>query len=374
MRPASATRWIPGESCESAHTSPNSRALIHRSPSTASRRIRSKVLVPPPTDWVPTATQERASLPSMPVNLGAMAEVGRQETPTFTWNPVEQMWVQEKGGAAKPPPAPHDVHAIQTWFLDPDVNEWIQTVLGPMGRQLAAQWKGAYRVPETAVVRKTKAPPKRSPLVFVVAAAVVIALIGGVAVAAPGLIGSAANSSPAPSPKPSVAIGGTPSSLAATTAPEASASVAPSADPTADPTNAPVSTPRPATPRPATPKPATPAPTPPPDFVTPQVGAVGTIFRITFIGLPPAAPYRTSSTRGPPVPGYTTGQVPSSGVAAFDLRTAFGSFPPDTYFFTIRAGNAGKTGTFPLTSQRARSRGPSRTRRPRSPPSLPRPR
>src|SRR6058998_3763501 len=320
MRPASATRWIPGESCESAHSSPNSRALIHLSRSTASRRIRSKVLVPPPTDWVPTATHERASLPGMPVNLGVMAEVGRQETPTFTWNPVEQMWVQEKGGAAKPPPAPHDIHAIQTWFLYPDVNEWIQTVLGPMGRQLAVQWKGAYRVPETAVVRTSKARRKRSPLVFIVAAAVLVALIGGVAVAAPGLMGSAANSS-----------------------------VAPSADPSTDPTNAPVSTPRPATPRPATPKPATPAPTPPPDFVTPQVGPVGTIFHITFTGLPAAAPYRTSYTRGSVVTGYTTGEVPSSGVVVLDLRTSAGSFPPDTYFFTIRAGNAVKTVTFRIS-------------------------
>src|SRR3989475_9046461 len=197
MRPASATRWIPGESCESAHSSPNSRALIHLSRSTASRRIRSKVLVPPPTDWVPTATHERASLPSMPANLSAMAEVGRQETPTFTWNPVEQMWVQEKGGAAKPPPAPHDVHAIQTWFLDPDVNEWIQTVLGPMGRQLAAQWKGAYRGPETAVARQSTSTKKRNPLPILVAGVVLIALIGGVAVAAPRVI------NPSPSPAPS---------------------------------------------------------------------------------------------------------------------------------------------------------------------------
>src|SRR5438552_12968913 len=197
MRPASATRWIPGESCESAHSSPNSRALIHRSRSTASRRIRSKVLVPPPTDWVPTATHERASLPGMPVNLGVMAEVGRQETPTFTWNPVEQMWVQEKGGAAKPPPAPHDIHAIQTWFLDPDVNEWIQTVLGPMGRQLAVQWRGAHRVPDAAVARPTKGPPKRSPLLFVIAGVVLVGLIGGVALAAPGLMNQ--NATPAPS-------------------------------------------------------------------------------------------------------------------------------------------------------------------------------
>jgi len=84
-----------------------------------------------------------------------MDVVGRQEAPVFTRNPVEQMWVQERGGAAKPPPSPHDIHAIQTWFLDTEDNEWIQTVLGPMGRQLAAQWRGAYRVPDAAIVRET---------------------------------------------------------------------------------------------------------------------------------------------------------------------------------------------------------------------------
>lgn len=294
-------------------------------------------------------TDELVNRSSMPVNLPVMPEVGRQDQPTFTWNPVEQMWVQERGGAAKPPPAPHDVHAIQTWFLDPDANEWIQTVLGPMGRQLAAQWRGAYRVPQTAVVRKSKARPRRNPLVFLLAAAVLVALIGGVAVAAPGLMGSAANSSPAPnSPKPSAAAGGTPGP-AATTAPDASASVAPSADPTADPTNAPVSTPRPATPRPATPKPATPAPTPPPDYVSPQAGPAGTIFRITFTGLPASASYRTSYTRGTIVIGYTTGEVPANGVLQLDLRTAFGSFPPETYFFTVRAGNSVKTVSFRIT-------------------------
>ena len=49
------------------------------------------------------------------------------------------------------------------------------------------------------------------------------------------------------------------------------------------------------------------------------------------------------------VTGYTTGEVPSNGVAVFDLRTSAGSFPPDTYFFTIRAGNAVKTVTFRVT-------------------------
>src|SRR5437879_3816989 len=65
---------------------------------------------------------------------------------------------------------------------------------------------------------------------------------------------------------------------------------------------------------------------------------------------PAAAPYRTSYTRGSVTTGYTTGEVPSNGVVTFDLRTNTANFPPDTYFFTIRAGNAVKTVTFRLTS------------------------
>ena len=176
----------------------------------------------------------------MAVNLTVMDVVGRQEAAVFTWNPVEQMWVQERGGAAKPPPAPHDVHAIQTWFLDVDENEWIQTVLGPMGRQLAAQWRGAYRVPEAAVAPQSKGPQKRSPLPFLVAGVIVIGLIGGVAVAAPGLM------NPNATPAPSNPIAGTPGD---SSAPSAAPSAAPTADASADPTQAPA-TPPPATPRP----------------------------------------------------------------------------------------------------------------------------
>jgi hypothetical protein len=298
------------------------------------------------------ATDELINRLSVPVNLPVMAEVGRQDQPTFTWNPVEQMWVQERGGAAKPPPAPHDVHAIQTWFLDPDANEWIQTVLGPMGRQLAAQWKGAYRVPQTAVVRKSKAQPKRNPLVFVAAAAVLVALIGGVAVAAPGLMGSAANASAAPSTRPPVTNpspqpnpGGSP---------ETSAPPAATAEPTAEPTSDPGTTPRPATPRPATPRPATPAPTPkpatpPPDFVSPVAAPIGTVFHFTFTGLPSSVTYKTTYTRGSVVTGYANGEVPLNGTVNLDLRTDGGSFPPDTYFMTIRAGNVIKTVSFRIT-------------------------
>jgi hypothetical protein len=173
----------------------------------------------------------------MAVNLTVMDVVGRQEAAVFTWNPVEQMWVQERGGAAKPPPAPHDVHAIQTWFLDADENEWIQTVLGPMGRQLAAQWRGAHRVPDAAIARQPKVATKRSPLPFLIAGAVVIALIGGVAVAAPGLMNPSATA--APSNPIAIVPGGT-----------VAPSAAPSVEPTPEPTPEPTATPVPATARP----------------------------------------------------------------------------------------------------------------------------
>jgi len=184
-------------------------------------------------------TRERVKLASMAVNLTVMDVVGRQEAPVFTWNPVEQMWVQEKGGAAKPPPAPHDVHAIQTWFLDADENEWIQTVLGPMGRQLAAQWRGAHRVPDGAIARPATSTKKRSPIPIVVALVVLIALIGGVAVAAPGLM------NPSATPVPSGGVAASPAPPGSSTAPTA----APTPEPTPEPTEAPA-TPVPATPRP----------------------------------------------------------------------------------------------------------------------------
>jgi len=182
----------------------------------------------------------------MAVNLAVMDVVGRQEAPVFTWNPVEQMWVQERGGAAKPPPAPHDVHAIQTWFLDSDENEWIQTVLGPMGRQLAAQWRGAYRVPDTAIARPAKTTTKRSPLPILIGGVVLIALIGGVAVAAPGLMNPSAAT---PAPSGPVAVTGA-------TGPEPS--TAPTAAPTAEPTPEPTQAPATAAPATARPRPAGP--------------------------------------------------------------------------------------------------------------------
>jgi hypothetical protein len=278
-----------------------------------------------------------------------MDVVGRQEAAVFTWNPVEQMWVQERGGAAKPPPAPHDVHAIQTWFFDPDENEWIQTVLGPMGRQLAAQWRGAHRVPETAIVRKPKSASKRVPVWFLAAGAVIVALIGGFAVAAPGLMGSAPATSAPSAPAPTAANVGAGTNPGATSASEPSASPAASAEPTVVATSAPAATARPATPRPATPAPTQRPATPPPDFVSPSVGPSGTVFHFTFTGLPATSTYRTSYTRGAVVTGYANGEVPSNGTVQIDLRTASGTFPPETYFFTMRAGDVVRTVSFRIS-------------------------
>jgi hypothetical protein len=108
-----------------------------------------------------------------------------------------------------------------------------------MGRQLAAQWRGADRVPDTAIVRDTKSTKKRSPLPILVGGVVLVALIGGVAVAAPGLMNP--NATPAPS-----------APVSASNVPGPSASVVPSADPTPEPTPDPTvaPTPVPATPRP----------------------------------------------------------------------------------------------------------------------------
>jgi hypothetical protein len=276
-----------------------------------------------------------------------MAEVGgRQERPVFTWNPVEQMWIQERGVETKAPPTPNDIHAIQTWFLDTDANEWIQTVLGPMGRQLAEQWRGAHRVPDSAIVRKLAAPKRRNPLPFAVAGVVLLALIGGVAVGAPSLLTPSPDASTAPKPpQQSVAVSGAPN-------PDGSAAPAPSpaasAGPSADPTTGPVTTVRPATPRPTAPPTPRPA-TPPPDFVSPSVATAGTTFHFTFVGLPPASTYRTTYTRGSVTTGYANGEVPPNGQVQIDLRTST-SFAPDIYFFTIRAADVVKTVSFRISS------------------------
>lgn len=78
------------------------------------------------------------------------------------------------------------MHALQSYFFDKDSNEWIRTVLAPMGRQLAARWQGAHRIPQESassarpLVRRDGAEPKKGPSpILLVIAVVIVAMVGG---------------------------------------------------------------------------------------------------------------------------------------------------------------------------------------------------
>src|SRR5437867_11832019 len=86
-----------------------------------------------------------------------------QEHSVFTWDPVGARWIHERGPEMTTPPVPPDVHAIQTYFFDPDGKEWIATVLAPRGRELAAQWQGAYKIPDRVAPPKAASAKKSSP-------------------------------------------------------------------------------------------------------------------------------------------------------------------------------------------------------------------
>lgn len=115
------------------------------------------------------------------------------EHSTYTWDPVTASWVHEKGPEISPPPRPVDVHALQSYFFDRDSNEWIRTVLAPMGRELAAKWQGAHRIPQGSAAVAAKPPARRagpqakqgpSPILLVIAV-VIVAMVGGA-----GLVGA----------------------------------------------------------------------------------------------------------------------------------------------------------------------------------------
>lgn len=108
------------------------------------------------------------------------------EHSTYTWDPVSAAWVHEKGPEISPPPRPTDVHALQSYFFDKDSNEWIRTVLAPMGRELAAKWQGAHRIPQggttAAKVKPARAAnpsaKRPSPLLLIIAV-IIVAMVGG---------------------------------------------------------------------------------------------------------------------------------------------------------------------------------------------------
>jgi hypothetical protein len=182
------------------------------------------------------------------------------------------------------PPVPPDVHAIQTYFYDPDEKEWIATVLAPRGRELAAQWEGAHKVPDQAAL--ATAPAKKSttaankaaiptpiitisnlpvtksgPPVPLFAIVLVLLLVGGGAAAVVAGTQSAPNASPA-------ATTGAPGVSANPTAPVAVSgepTATPAASQTTSPTQAPGGTPAPT---------RTPAPTPVPTAPPPVANSI----------------------------------------------------------------------------------------------------
>jgi hypothetical protein len=153
------------------------------------------------------------------------------------------------------PPVPPDIHAIQTYFYDEDGKEWIATVLAPRGRELAAQWHGAYKIPDQAAPPKTSV--KKSSPAPLFALVLVLLIVGGGAAAVVAGTQNTVSATPLPTYEPGVSA--TPSAPV----------VAVSGEPTATP--AVVETPAP-TQRPGgTPVPTQPARTPVPT-VAPPVG------------------------------------------------------------------------------------------------------
>jgi hypothetical protein len=234
-----------------------------------------------------------------------------QEHSVFTWDPVGARWVHERGPEMTTPPVPPDIHAIQTYFFDPDSKEWIATVLAPRGRALAAQWQGAYKIPDrVAAPSRTAKKSNPAPLFAIV---LVLLIVGGGAAAVVAGTQSTPNASPAPTNAPVLSA-------------NPSAPVAVSAEPTATPAD------------------ATPAPTQRPGG-TP---------------VPTQAPVRTPvPTLAPPVGTSVTlddgSVVTYSGPARVNIGTAF------TVTFTVRnANNTAGTGTF-LVSLGNASTGGSKT-------------
>jgi hypothetical protein len=114
---------------------------------------------------------------------------GPTDHTTFTWDPVSAAWVHERGPRISPPPPPPDQHALQSYFFDADSKQWIRTVLAPLGRDLAAKWQGAHKIPEgqvalsiNAAKARTKTAKKSSRFGVVVVAVALVLLVGGVGV------------------------------------------------------------------------------------------------------------------------------------------------------------------------------------------------
>jgi len=111
-------------------------------------------------------------------------------TPMFSWDPRARRWINEHGtsDSKRPPVAPIDDGALQTYYLDSDTGVWSATILGDRARQIATELGGAYRgaavvglAMETKIVSKVDLVPtpdqvRRIPkLAWLIGAAIAIA-------------------------------------------------------------------------------------------------------------------------------------------------------------------------------------------------------
>jgi len=263
-----------------------------------------------------------------------------QEHSVFTWNPVDARWIHERGPEMTTPPVPPDVHAIQTYFFDPDGKEWIATVLAPRGRELAAQWRGAYKVPDRAALPPTTVKKTSPAPLFAVV--LVLLIVGGGAAAVVAGTQSTPNASPAPTNAPGVS--GDPS-----------APVAVSIEPTATPVGA---TPAPTQPPAGTQAPnvtqppvRTPAPTVAPPVGTSVTLADGSV--VTYSG--PArvnigAPFTVTFTvrNANNTPGSGTLVVSFGNASTGGSKTSSGTLDPGGRL-VMNMGGASIPGNYPFT-------------------------
>jgi hypothetical protein len=264
-----------------------------------------------------------------------------QEHSVFTWNPVDARWVHERGPEVATPPTPPDVHAIQTYFFDPDGKEWIATVLAPRGRELAAQWQGAYKVPDR-VAAPTTSGRKSSPAPLFAVVLVLLIVGGGAAAVVAGT-----QSSPSASVAPTVAPG---------VSANPGASVAVSAEPTATavgetpaPTQAPGGTPVPTQAPGRTPV-RTPVPTVAPPVGTAITLADGSV--VTYsgparvnIGVPFTVTFTVRNANN--TPGSGTFLVSFGNASTGGSKTSSGTLDPNGRI-TMNMPSAALPGNYPF--------------------------
>jgi hypothetical protein len=262
-----------------------------------------------------------------------------QEHSVFTWNPVDARWVHERGPEMATPPVPPDVHAIQTYFFDPDGKEWIATVLAPRGRELAAQWQGAYKVPDR-VAAPTTGVKKSSPAPLFAVVLVLLIVGGGAAAVVAGT-----QSSPSASVTPTTAPG-------VSANPSVAVSVEPTATPigeTPAPTQAPGGTPVPTQAPVRTPV-RTPVPT-----VAPPVGSSLTLADgsvVTYsgparvnIGVPFTVTFTVRNANN--TPGTGTFLVSFGNASTGGSKSSSGTLDPNGRI-TMNMASAALPGNYPF--------------------------